>query len=331
MGRHGSQGASRETGAGVRPMPPVVVLLLLSIIAALGAAVRAQGEAGVGPNGASIDARRSLYVMVRDEKKQFVKGLGADNFALYEGGERRPLELREAEPARIALLVEYTRATQSYREELFSAMRGFEKAAPPGHWYALASYGTQLTIANDFTKRRGEVVQAFLSLQFPERHEIGTYDAIYTMIDNLSWMSGRRALIVIGSGFDSLSRMNQGDILRRLDSSGVVVFALGTLSEARRSPDLDMFFELELGRNQGFLKRLAERSGGFARFPLVEDGFAGAMAEILAGIDAQYELQYTPTVSGPHVEDVEVKAFMTSDNGARKDFQVTMARPNHRR
>ena len=330
-GLRDAHGPSRDHRGGVFVVPPVVLLVLLGVFATVGASSPPPGQGGIGSGGDAPGARQqSLYVTVRHDK-QFVKGLLAENFEVYEGGERRPFELRESEAARIALLVEHSPATASQlssvpyvENDLLSAMRGFEQAAPPDHWYALAAYGDELTIAQDFTKRRRDIIQTVLSLRLPVRRDIATNDAIYALLDTMSLMSGRRALIVIGSGLDSSSRRGQSDLLRRVDSSGVVVFALGTLSQARRSFDVSMAFGLELKRRQVFLGRLAERSGGFARFPLAEVVYVESMAEILAAIDAQYELVYSPA-SGSETDppEIEVKAFRTAEDGSRDDLEVS--------
>src|SRR5690242_17645818 len=99
----------------------------------------------------------SLYVNV-EKGGGLITGLGQQNFRLYADGRPTPFRLEKPEePASIALLVEYSRSSGYYIEDLDAAVRGFLKNASEGNWYALATYSQGLTINADFTQMTGEI------------------------------------------------------------------------------------------------------------------------------------------------------------------------------
>ncbi|MEE8539450.1 MAG: hypothetical protein V3S54_06510 [Woeseiaceae bacterium] len=292
------------------------LMTLCTVLAAAGLLATQQVDAARPAPVVDETKARSLYVTVRDDDA-LVTGLSERNFEVRVAGEPREFVLRDPEPAQIAILVEYSPTSLAYMEDIFSAMSGVVGNASAGHWYALAVYSDELIIVQDFTKRLGLIAQAFTGLPRPRRDSfmdsLRTFDAVYEMVQTMSSMAGRQVLIVIGSGFDSLSRRTTKDILESLEPSGVTVFGLGTLPWARES-FITTDLALATSRARRLFTRLADRSGGFARFPLGSDEYYGEGRNIFAALDAQYELVYVPR-SAPHgeSEDVEVLAFHETD------------------
>lgn len=264
----------------------------------------------------------SLYLNVEKGDK-LITGLGQENFRLYIDGKFVPFRLEKPEePASIALLVEYSRSSGYYLEDLDTAMRGFLKYAPEGNWYALGTYSQGLTVNADFTWLTGEIVDAYSGLGPPMWNEINTYDAIYEMLDKMGRLPGRRVLIVAGSGIDTFSEHNLDDVKKKIESVNVVVFVAGAGSVFRGAYDLNPGARLTLFQAQAFLQMIANSSGGFAWFPNHVNAFPDVIHGTMQSIECQYRLVYqSPLRLDGKFHKIKVEAFRIV-NDKREDFKV---------
>lgn len=266
----------------------------------------------------------SLYLTVEKGDK-LIRGLPAENFRLYVDGHSRDFKLEEVKkPARIALLVEYSRSSGAYFGDIATSMKAFLNTAPKGNWYALATFSNKMKIQQDFTKRRGKVAQAFSGLGQPQWSQINTYDAVYKLLDRMGQLSGRRMIILIGSGFDSMSGHTLDDILKRLQSTNVVIYGIGTGSLYRGAYQsyLSSMQRMTLLQAQNFMQTLAEKSGGESWFPKFRSAFDDVMKGTMQEIESQYKMVYSPKAPADHqVHRIKVEAFRIV-NDQREDFKV---------
>lgn len=279
-----------------------------------------------GPNGVFADSPRqvSLYVTVEDGDK-IIGGLTEQNFRLTEQDQPRPFRLEQPEtPSTIALLVEYSRSSWFYYNDIISAMQGFLNVAPDGNWYGLATFSHNLQIDVDFTKQKGKLASGFAELSRPTWNEVDTYDAVYHMLEKMERLPGRRVLIVIGSGFDSFSSYTLGEVEKKMESANVLVYGIGAGSTLRGQyePYLGSSARMDLLRAEAFLKMLADKSGGQAWFPRFETAFQGVLQGVMQMLQFQYKMVYeTQIPSNGKFYKINVEAFQLVDD-KRHDYKV---------
>ncbi len=277
-----------------------------------------------GPARGAEENKASLYLNVEQGNK-LIQGLKEGNFRLRIDGENVPFTLKEPEkPASIGILVEYSESSWIYLRDVVGAMSGFTDFAPEGHWYALASFAQDFTLEVDFTKRRGEIANGFSGMTPPQWREINTYDALYTMLDRMGRMSGRRILIFIGSGFDTFSGRTLDDVQERVEAANVVVYSIGAGSVLRGQyhPYLGDTARMDLMQARAFLQMLADKSGGQAWFPRFDSAFRDVMKGAMQNIETQYRLVYERRAPADgNFHEIEVEAF-TVENDQRQDFDV---------
>ncbi len=266
----------------------------------------------------------SLYFTVEKDGK-LIGGLTEKNFRLYEDGRPRPFRLAEPEsPAAIALLVEYSRASWPYFNDILRSIEGFFEQAPEGQWYALATFSNDLRVRVDFTKLRGRISQAFADLPAPMWSEINTYDAVYEMLERMSRLKGRRVLIVVGSGFDTMSSRTLGDVKRMAERANVTVFGVGvgSLFRGMWEPYLTTTARMDLTMAQAFFQMLADKTGGEAFFPRFEAAFRDVMEGIMQILAYQYRIVYDSQVpEDGKFHRIKLEAFQIVDD-RRTDFKV---------
>ncbi len=273
---------------------------------------------------AALAREVSLYATV-EKDGALIGGLTEENFHLYEGGELRPFRLAPPEEkAAIALLVEYSRGSWIYFNDILAAIEGFHRRAPEGHWYALATFSHTLEIPVDFTRLRGNILNAFRGLPYPAWREVNTYDAVYEMLDKMDRLSGRRVLIVIGSGLDTFSARPLNEVKRIAERANVTIYCVGagSLLRGRYEASLTTMARMELTQAEAFFRMLAQKTGGEAWFPRFEAAFLNVMEGIMQTLAHQYRIVYDSQIPDDgEFHRIELEAFQVIED-KREDFKV---------
>ncbi|GAB4111074.1 MAG: hypothetical protein Kow001_12240 [Acidobacteriota bacterium] len=278
----------------------------------------------VAATGTQTLAERSLYFTVEDGDR-LIGGLREENFRLYEDGKPVPFKLAEPEtPIQVTLLVEYSQASGLYLNDIETALLRFMEVAPEGHWYSLATFSQELQIHVDFTKLKGEIPAAYRGLGQPFWGEVNTYDAVFDTLEKLDLLGGRNALIVIGSGLNTLSAHTLGDVQKKVEATDATVFAIGagSLLRGMYEPYLGSVARMELLQAEAFFNMLARKSGGQAFFPRFEAAYLDIARSVIATLQFQYRLQYESGVRPDNkFHRLKLEAFQMTD-GKRRDFKV---------
>jgi VWFA-related protein len=176
----------------------------------------------------------------------------------------------------------------------------------------------------DFTEQKGEISAALSDLSPPLWSEVNTYDAVYEVVDRMASQSGRRVLILIGSGFDTFSAHTLDDVKRKVESTNVIVYAVGAGSQlrSRYEPYQGAAGRMSLLQAEAFLQMLAKKSGGQAWFPRFEAALPDVMKGIMQSLAFHYRLVYEPAdASDGKFRKIKVEAFQIVDD-QRRDFKV---------
>jgi len=242
--------------------------------------------------------QRSLYFTV-EEGDKLITGLREGNFRLYEDGQPAPFRLAEPEsPAMVTVLVEYSQASGLYLNDIVTAFRELVDAAPEGNWYSLATYSQELQIHQDFTRQKGEIRSAFEELGQPFWGEVNTYDAVYEILEKLEFLQGRKVVVLIGSGLNTLSRHTMNEVQRKIEAASLNAFVMGagSLLRGQYEPYLDSMGRMTLLQAEAFLNMLAKKTGGQAFFPRFEAAYRDIARTIFAMLASQYRILYESRV-----------------------------------
>jgi VWFA-related protein len=278
------------------------------------------------PSGAwrADDKTWPLYVNVEQDGK-LVTGLTASNFRVFLDDRGQEFEVQAPEtPASIVLLMEYSRQSALFLEDIRNALEGFLDHAPEDNWYALVTFDRETNIVVDFTKDKSQIRAALTGLPEPAWNEINSYDAIQNLLERTARLSGRRVIILVGSGLDTLSRVSLDDVEKQLDAADVSIYSLGTGSALRNSyePYLDISARMDLLSARAFLTMLSEKTGGHVWFPNFAIDFHGAMEGVMQDLGTQYKLSMRAAIPDDgRRHKIKVEAF-TITTGKRKDFKV---------
>lgn len=238
--------------------------------------------------------QRSVYLTVEDGDR-LITGLGEAQFRVYEDGQPVAFRLLEPEkPVLLTLMAEYSQASGLYLNDIVTAVRELLDAAPEGNWYSLATYSQEMQIVKDFTRMKGEILASFDELGQPFWGEVNTYDAVFEMLEKLEFLPGRKVIVLIGSGLNTLSRQTMPEVQKKAEAAALNIFVMGagTLLRGQYDSYLDAASRMNLLQAEAFLNMLAKKTGGQAFFPRFEVAYRDIARTIFTMLDSQYRLHY---------------------------------------
>ena len=233
---------------------------------------------------------------------EFVPNLQAGNFRVYEDGIPQKINgfQRTKAPITAVLLCEFASTNYWFVYDMRNAAYAFAQQLQPDDYVAVVTYDLKTQILTDFTQDKRLVYESLNMLTIPGFSETDMFDAVYSTLDRVSRIEGRKYVILIGSGYDSFSKINLDKVLAKIKATpNVTIFSVGTGQAARITGNArtGMFGPkgIDYLQADNQMSTFARMTGGMSFFPR----FAGEMPDIFHSINDsirnQYVLNYTPT------------------------------------
>jgi VWFA-related protein len=240
-----------------------------------------------------------------EKTHQFVPNLQKDNFEVFENGV--PQEITHFEqihaPITAVLLLEFAQANYDFIYDMKNAAYTFANTMQPHDEVAVVSYALHTNILTDFTDNKQRVMDALDSMVLPTWDETDMFDALYTTLDRLSRVKGRKYIILVSSGLNTFSKLTLDQVLQKIrQTPDVTIFSISTGHYARimaggMGPFGGMSGMQQITFLQGDneLRTFARMTGGEYFAPRFETEMPGIFRRINDAIRNKYELSYTPT------------------------------------
>jgi len=240
--------------------------------------------------------------VILQKTHEFVPNLQPVNFRVYEDGVPQKVVgfQRTKAPITAVLLCEFASTNYRFIYDMRNAAYAFAQQLQPDDYVAVVTYDLKTQILTDFTQDKRLVYESLNTLVIPGFRETDMFDAVYSTLDRVSRIEGRKYVILIGSGYDSFSKINLDKVLAKIKATpNVTIFSVGTGQAARITGNArtGMFGPKEIDYLQADnqMSTFARMTGGQSFFPR----FAGEMPDIFHSINDsirnQYVLTYTPT------------------------------------
>jgi VWFA-related protein len=240
--------------------------------------------------------------VILQKTHEFVPNLQANNFRVYEDGVPQKVNgfQRTKAPITAVLLCEFASTNYRFVYDMRNAAYAFAQQLQPDDYVAVVTYDLKTQILTDFTQDKRLVYESLNMLTIPGFKETDMFDAVYSTLDRLSRIEGRKYVVLIGSGYDSFSKINLDKVLAKIKATpNVTIFSVGTGQAARITGNArtGMFGPKEIDYLQADnqMSTFARMTGGMSFFPR----FTGEMPDIFHSINDsirnQYVLNYTPT------------------------------------
>lgn len=266
-----------------------------------------------------------LGVAVLVEKTgQFVPGLKAANFRILEDGvpqQVKTFNLGEA-PITICLVIEFTGVFHQYWvgaswQETLMATYGFVETLKPEDYVGVVAFDLKPEMLSDFSNNRQDTLAALQRLRIPGFSEINLFDALADTVDRMSQIEGRKAVLVIGSGLDTFSKLTLDKARKAIQQAGVPVYAIGTMQAFRIQREQFMGAETRLDFLQADnqLRTFAKESGGQAWFPRFWGEFPQIFNSLNQALRNQYQITYTSSNPAKDGKFRRIKVEVVDDAG----------------
>jgi len=248
----------------------------------------------------------NLDVLVTTKDGQTIPGLKKENFKIIEDGAPQQIATfnQSQAPITAVLLVEFASTNYDFLVEALRASYAFASTLQKDDWVSVISYDMKPYILVDFTQDKREVVAALNQLRMPGFSETNLFDALFDTLDRTDRIEGKKYIILVTTGFDSFSKINLDQILKKVKSTkDVTIYPISVGFAARE------YCEVHHCRTRGFIpattmdylqadnevKTFASLTGGRAYFPRFQGELPEIFHDIAADIRNQYTISYHPT------------------------------------
>jgi VWFA-related protein len=253
------------------------------------------------PQSLSIDVELvTLDVVVTDKNGDPISGLEKQHFKIFEDNVEQTItnfSPTEA-PLTVVILVEFGDTFGYYYDDVVGPAAGFINSLREDDWAALVAYDIRPEILTDFTKDKNQLFIGLQRLRIPAYRETSLYDAVFDTLQRLDNVDGKKAIFLLSTGLDTLSKHNYGETLRRAESSDTMIYSVSMGQMARLYYESHMAPEDNITFLQAdtVMRSLAEATGGAAFFPRFQGQYPSIYESVGANLRNQYSLGFVPKV-----------------------------------
>jgi len=232
----------------------------------------------------------SVTAVVYDKAGHFVRGLGPKDIEVYEDGVRQDVSyFREAAgageqriPLSVALVLDASGSMKQNMRFLQEAAVTFVHKLEEVDKALVVQFNESIKGSVEFTGDVPRLEQFVEALQ--SWGGTSLYDAIHYGLSRIRDQPGRKAVIVFSDGADTTSSMKEQEVIDYARSVEATVYSVGIRGESglfQRSP-------------RGFLRRIAQETGGDFFWPEKVSELNKVFSGISDELHNHYLLAYTP-------------------------------------
>jgi VWFA-related protein len=257
----------------------------------------------------------NVDVMVLDKDGNPLSNLDRKNFKLFDDGVPQTISNfgTSQAPMTTCMVIEFSNRYWAFLVLALRYAYNYLQFIQPKDWTAVVSFDMKPQILTDFTQDRSEVRGSLDTLRIPGFSEICVYDALSFTLDRMKDIKGRKAILLICTGFDTFSKLTYDEILKIVKSSDTAIYPISILEFITvRSPRGEGIGALQ-ARNA--LQTMAKYSGGQAYFPRFDGELPGIFEQISGQLRLQYGLGFVPTNPAKDGKFHKLKVDLVDEQG----------------
>ena len=292
------------------------IMLLAMVLSLAGAALLAQGprrDAGnslPAPPEVPKDAIKgqpiaidvdvvNLDVVVADKNGTLIKGLEKRDFKVFDDGVQQTITNFSATegPVTVVIMFEFSKTFAYYYDNVFIPIVGFADSLQENDWAALVKFDLHTEILSDFTRNKNQLFSGLRDLRYATYSEVVLFDAIDEVLGRLEKIDGKKAIFLLSTGFDTISRHTYSEVLKRAEASDAMIYAvsLGQLVRLYTENSRSSFANMDYLTADNHLRSFAEATGGQAFYPRFPNEYIDIYDNISKQLRNQYSLAFVPT------------------------------------
>ena len=264
----------------------------------------------------------NVDVVVTDKKGNFIPNLTAKNFRVYEDKiEQKVTNFSPTNaPLTIVILVEFANTLAFWYDDVVTPTAGFIQLLRPDDWAALVAYDLRPEILSDFTQDKRELFAGLSRMRIPGFSETNLFDALKDTLDRLEEVDGKKAVLLIGTGVDTFSKITFDTMLKRVNSTNAVIYCIGMMQFLREYMDARGYLapedRLTYLQADNQLNTFAKRTGGKAWFPRFMGEYPNILQQVGIELRSQYSMGYQSTNPNKDGKFRKIKVEVVDESGA---------------
>ena len=246
----------------------------------------------------------NVDVAIMDDRNHFIPRIPQGNFRVLEDGVPQQISHfgQSEAPMTICMLIEFSGRFQAFWswgwQETLQASYGFLSTLKEDDNVAIVAYDLRPTILSDFSPDKRRAQEAMSRLRIPGFSESNVFDALTDMADRMSGIEGRKAIMLLGTGLDTFSKLTFDKARRQLQESGVPIYTISILQVARllaESRGMSPIAEMDFLQADNEMRTFSKETGGLSFFPRFTAEYPDVFRQIEQALRDQYMLSYHPT------------------------------------
>lgn len=284
-----AQGPKRDIGSKV-PLPPIP-----------DKPAPARGDGQEPPASLSIDVDLVNFdVVVTDNKNNPISGLEKEHFKVFDDNVEQTLTNFSPTdaPLTVVILAEFGDTFGYYYDDVVGPAAGFISSLRPDDWAALVAFDIRPEILTDFTQDKRALFDGLNRMRIPAYRETSLYDAVYDTLQRLDNVDGKKAIFLLATGLDTLSKHTYSEALRKAETSDTMIYAVGMGQLARLYLESSLAPEdsITFLQADNVMRSLAEATGGKGFFPRFVGEYPSIYEIVSASLRNQYSIGFIPKV-----------------------------------
>jgi VWFA-related protein len=246
----------------------------------------------------------NVDVAVMDDHNHFIPKIPQGAFRVIEDGvPQQNSQFGQSEaPMTICMLIEFSGRFQQFWTqgwyETLQASYGFLSTLKPDDNVAVVAYDLRPTILSDFSPDKRRAEEAMSRLRIPGFSESNVFDALTDMASRMSGIEGRKAILLLGTGLDTFSKITFDKARKDLQEEGVPIYTVSILQIARimaEANGMSGAADLTFLQADNEMKTFSKETGGLSFFPRFTAEYPEVFRQIEQALRDQYMLAYHPT------------------------------------
>ncbi len=251
-----------------------------------------------------------IPVSVLDAAGRAITNLKLEDFELTVDGKAAEISelFRSESPVRLALLFDNSSSVSQAREfEIKAAVRFFKRVLrPEKDLAALFSVSTGSRLEQPLTKNSDQLVRAIENFT-PPQGATALLDGIIKAADYLKEVEGRRVIVIVSDGEDTISDATFEETVRAVQAANCQIYVVKTtdFENFKKTGTRGGNANIRVLAAERRMQEIALQTGGAVYSPVDEAELDQAFNQISAELAQQYILNYYPD------EPVKSKDFRT--------------------
>lgn len=230
----------------------------------------------------------TVTVTVASPSGKLVSELKANDFEILEDGVPQTITTFSSHshmPLSLVMVFDVSLSIRSRMNFQKGALAGFLRAiVRPADKVAIFSVSTDVVMQQPFTSNINELLLAIDRVD--AKGATALYDAIAAAATALNARPGRRVIVILSDGRDTISRVTLSEALKRVQEADAVVYAINTSGRPASANVRDLAGERAL-------ETLCNQTGGEVFFPEKLEELDPVFARLADQLRTQYVLGFT--------------------------------------